>query len=372
MVQAPRDGLPPVARVKRKTMKGVWVSRNAVAIVSSLLFVMLAVALVVIPVPYVAWRPGQTVDVLENADEGGAVIEISGLPTFDTDGQLLMTTVSTTRVDSTLSLPEVVFVFMANDSDAMPREVIYPPGKSSSQVQDEAVAMMDKSRINATVAAFRAAGVPVTELPRVESVVFSGPSADRLQPGDLITAVDDIEMKTRENVIAQVATHAVGDVIVFTLLRDGQELTESVTSSASNTDARRPVVGISLDTGFQYAPQVDFGVDEGVTGPSAGLVFALGLYDRITEGHLIAEGVVAGTGEIDPDGRVSRIGAVREKIKGAERDGATIFLVPEDNCSDIGDLATDVTLVRVGTLKDSIAALQLMNEGKTAEVPTCG
>lgn len=347
-------------------------SRNAVAIVSSLLFVILAAALVVVPVPYVTWRPGQTVDVLQATGEGGAVIEVSGLPTFDTAGQLLMTTVSTTRVDSTLSLPEVVFAFVANDSDAMPREVIYPPGKSSSQVKDEAVAMMDKSRINATVAALRAAGVAVTELPRVESVVLSGPSAGRLQPGDLITAVDDIPMKTRENVIAQVATHAVGDVIVFTLLRDGQEITESVTSGASNTDARRPVVGISLDTGFQYVPQVDFRVDQGVTGPSAGLVFALGLYDRITEGHLIVEGVVAGSGEIDPDGRVLRIGAVREKIKGAERDGATIFLIPESNCPDIGNLATEVLLVRVGTLKDAIAALQLIHGGKTAEVPTCG
>ncbi len=372
MVQAPRDGLPPLARVKWNREKGVSVTRNAVAIVSSLLFVFLAALLVVIPVPYVAWRPGQTVDVLASTEDGSPVIDVSGLPTFDTTGRLLMTTVSTTRVDSTLSLPEAVFVYLANDSDAMPREVIYPPGKSSSQVQSEAVAMMDKSRINATVAALRAAGVAVTELPRVESVVLSGPSADRLQPGDLITKVDDIEMRTREDVIAQVATHAVGDVVVFTVLRDGQDNVVSVTTSASNTDSRRPVVGISLDTGFLYGPQVQFGVDHNVTGPSAGLVFALGLYDRITEGTLIDDEVVAGTGEIDPNGRVTRIGAVREKIKGAERDGATVFLVPEDNCADVGNIDTDVALVRVGTLKDAIAALQLNNEGKTSEVPTCG
>lgn len=346
-------------------------SRNAVAIVSSLLFVALAALLVVIPVPYVAWRPGQSIDVLARTDSG-PVIDISGLPTYDTPGRLLMTTASTTRVDSTLSLPEAVFVHLANDSDAMPREVIYPPGKSSSQVQSEAVAMMDKSRINATVAALRAAGVAVTELPRVESVVLAGPAADRLQPGDLITAVDDIAMKTPQDVAARIATHGVGDVIVFTVLRDGQETTVSVTSSASNTDARRPVVGISLDTGYQYAPRVSFGVDQNVTGPSAGLIFALGLYDRITEGALIADRVVAGTGEIDPSGRIIKIGAVREKIAGADRDGATVFLVPQDNCTDIGDLRTSVLLVKVGTLKDAIAALQLINEGNTAEVPTCG
>ncbi|MHA6511638.1 YlbL family protein [Tessaracoccus sp. Z1128] len=346
-------------------------SRNAVAIVSSLLFVALAALLVVLPVPYVAWRPGQTIDVLGSAEDV-PVIEVSGLPTFETDGSLLMTTVSTTRADSSLSLPEAVFVYLSNDSDAMPREVIYPPGKTTDQVRNEAVAMMDKSRINATVAALRAAGVAVTELPRVESVVLSGPSADRLEPGDLLTAVDDIAMKTREDVIAQVGTHAVGDVIVFTVLRDGQEVTVSVTASASPTDSRRAVVGVSLDTGYRYSPQIQFGVDQSVTGPSAGLVFALGLYERITEGHLINDAVVAGTGEIDPNGRVTKIGAVREKIKGAERDGGTVFLVPEGNCADVGNLDTDVLLVTVSTLKDAIAALQLINEGNTAEVPTCG
>ena len=81
---------------------------------------------------------------------------------------------------------------------------------------------------------------------------------------------------------------------------------------------------------------------------------------------------VAGTGTIDASGKVGRIGAVREKIRGAERDGAEVFLVPEDNCADIGELDTDLQLVKVATLKDAISALQLIDEGNTAEVPTCG
>ena len=163
-------------------------SRNALAVVSSLLFAALAALLVLLPVPYVAWRPGQTIDVLGATDKG-AVIDVSGLPTYETSGRLLMTTVSTTSVDASLSLPEAIFVYLDPTSDAMPREVIYPPGKSSDQVESEAVAMMDSSRNNATVAALRAGGVKVTELPRVKSVVLSGPSAEKLQPGDLITAV---------------------------------------------------------------------------------------------------------------------------------------------------------------------------------------
>lgn len=346
-------------------------SRNALAIVSSLLFAALAAALVLIPAPYVAWRPGQTLDVLASTDRG-PVIDVTGLQTFDAVGSLLMTTVSTTRVDSTLSLPEAIYVFLDPSSDAMPREVIYPPGKTNEQVQSEAVASMDTSRNNATVAALRADGVKVTELPRVASVTMSGPSADKLQPGDLITAVDTLPVASRDEVTAQISTHDVGDAIVFTVLRDGSELTVSVTSDASATDPRQPIVGISVDTGYRFDPTVTFNVDASVTGPSAGLVFALGIYDHITDGQLVAGRVVAGTGTMDPNGRVGRIGGIREKIKGAERDGATVFLVPEGNCADIGDLNTPLTLVSVATLKDAISALQLINEGNTAEVPVCG
>ena len=333
--------------------------------------VTLAALLVVIPVPYVAWRPGQTIDVL-GSTSSGPVIDIAGLPTYDTSGKLLMTTVSTTRVDSTLSLPEAVFVHLAEDSDAMPREVIYPPGKSSTQVQSEAVAKMDQSRDNATVAALRAAGVAVSELPRVDSVVLSGPSGELLLPGDLILAVDGEEMSRPEDVGEQVRSHAVGDAIVFTVLREGRETQVTITAAASNADPTIPVAGITVTRGYRYSPRVTYGIDSNVTGPSAGLVFALGVYDRITEQDLLADAVVAGTGTIDPDGRVGSIGAIREKIKGAERDGATVFLVPEGNCAGIGGLDTDLQLVKVATLREAIAAIQLINEGNSTEVATCG
>lgn len=346
-------------------------SRNAVAVVSSLMFAVLAVLLVLIPVPYVAWRPGQTIDVLEQRDDRGT-IEVSGVPTFPTTGRLLMTTVSTTRVDATLSLPEAIFVYLGADYDAMPREVIYPAGKTSDQVQNEAVAMMDTSRNNATVAALRAAGVPVEEWPRISSVLLSGPSVNVLQPGDLILAVDGISTSNRDAVAAQIATHQVGDSIVFEVDRSGQRLTVSVIARAGSSDARRPSIGVSIDTGYLFEPTVTFGVDPSVTGPSAGLIFALGIYDQVTDGQLIGDKTVAGTGTISAAGRVGTIGAIRQKIKGAERDGASYFLVPEGNCDNVGDLEVAIPLIKVGTLNDAISALQLINEGNIAEVPTCG
>lgn len=344
-------------------------SRNAMAVVSSVLFAILAVSLVLIPVPYVARRPGQTIDVLGAGDKG-PVIAISDAPTFTTNGKLLMTTVLTTRVDATLSLPEVMFVHLGADSDAMPREVIYPPGKSSEQVESDAVAMMDSSRSDATVAALRAAVIPVTDMPQVLSVSLSGPAADKLEPGDLIESVDGRDVTSAKDVQTVLDQHKAGDEVTYAVLRDGQQL--NVTIELKDGEGSGLSDGVEIGAGYRYTPRVTFGVDASVTGPSAGLIFALGIYDRLTDGDLIGGEVVAGTGTIDPQGKVGPIGGIREKIKGAERDKATVFLVPASNCSDIGDLKTPLRLIKVSTLKDAISALQLINEGNSSEVPTCG
>lgn len=348
-------------------------SRNAVAIVSSLLFAALAAALVVAPVPYVAWRPGQTVDVLGTTDSGPVIEVGGGLPSYPSEGQLLMTTVSATRVDSTISLPEALVVYLGAGSDAIPREVYYPPGKTIEQVRAEATLQMDNSRTLATVAALRAAneGARVTEVPTVGAVSLTGPAADKLVPGDIIQAVDNQQVETVDDVQRIVASRSPGDSVTFTLLREGRQRTAAVTAGAGS-NPRVADVGVRWDLGYQLTSQVAFGIDPAVTGPSAGLVFALGIYDRITEGDLLGGRVVAGTGSIDASGRVGSIGGIREKITGAERDDATIFLVPERNCLDIGDLDTDLTLIKVATFKDAVAALQLINEGNTSEVPTCG
>ena len=345
-------------------------SRNMVAIVSSALFVLLAAGLILIPVPFVTWQPGKTVDVMGSTEEG-PLIEISGIPTSNSGGKLLMTTVSTTRVDSGISLPEALLAHIAADSDALPREVVYPAGKSNAEVQNEAVAMMDSSRVNAIVAALRAAGQAVTEMPMVSSVSLSGPANGQLRPGDLIEAVDGSEVTTNEEVKTAIQTRAVGDPIVFRVMRGGNSENVTVTTVTERDGA--PYLGISLSIGYRYAPSISYRIDSSIVGPSAGLVFALAIYDRITDGVLREGRVVAGTGQVDAAGKVYGIGGIREKIKGAEAAGAKLFLMPASNCADLGDLRTDLRLVPVGTLKDAIAVLQLVNEGQsTQEVPSCG
>ena len=102
------------------------------AVVSSVLFVMFAVAIVLIPVPFVTWRPGQTVDVL-GATEDGPLIEISGLTVSSSGGKLLMTTVSTTRVSSNVSLPEALIAHVVEDPTPFPGTSSTPRGSRTKR-----------------------------------------------------------------------------------------------------------------------------------------------------------------------------------------------------------------------------------------------
>ncbi|RRD47450.1 PDZ domain-containing protein [Tessaracoccus sp. OH4464_COT-324] len=340
------------------------------AITSSVLFVLLAAALVFVPAPYVTWRPGIPVDVLGTKDDT-PLISVSGVETHPVSGRLLLTVVSTSKSSSRISLPEAMQAYFADGSDAMPRDLIYPPGKSDEEITQEAVASMDSSRQNATVAALRAAGIAVTERPMIEKVLLNGPSGGLLQPGDLVLSLDGESVSSEEEISNHLRTVAVGASVEFEVLRDGELERVTVVAGRSPQDQERAVVGVGLTEGFEYAARVAYGVSPDIVGPSAGLVFALGIYDHVTPGSLMADLTVAGTGVIDPRGQVRPIGGIQQKIKGAEEAGATLFFLPWDNCQALDGVQTKMRLVPVSTLRDAIAALQYIQEGNQAEVASC-
>ena len=112
-----------------------------------------------------------------------------------------------------------------------------------------------------------------------------------------------------------------------------------------------------------------------VGGPSAGLLFTLGIIDKLdgdgSGGDLTGGRTIAGTGTIDPDGTVGAVGGVPLKTQAAKRDGATVFLVPKDECADAeAELPKGLRLVPVTTLKGAVSALVALETGK-GSVPSC-
>ncbi|MEU2716795.1 S16 family serine protease [Streptomyces sp. NPDC007205] len=113
----------------------------------------------------------------------------------------------------------------------------------------------------------------------------------------------------------------------------------------------------------------------GVGGPSAGLLFTLGIIDKLdgdgSGGDLTGGRTIAGTGTIDAAGKVGAVGGVALKLQAARRDGATVFLVPKDECADAkGELPEGLRLVPVTTLKGAVNSLVALEKGKDS-VPTC-
>lgn len=341
------------------------------ALVSGAIFVVLAAIIALAPVPFVAWAPGATYDVLGRQGER-PVIEISGEATHQPTGTLRMTTVAVTNVDSHLSLPEAVLSYWRPFRDVLPRDSIYPVGEPDDVIRARDAARMTTSQRAAIVAGLQAAGRPVSQIPLITSVVVSGPSYNRLQVGDFIEAVDGVPVTSRAEVETAVRRHAIGDLIQLDIEREGSKLKVSVTTVASNDDQPVPRIGIEMVNGYRYEPTVTFNVAEGVTGSSAGLVFALGVYDLLTSDDLIAGRQIAATGEITADGTVSSIGAVREKVRAAKDAGASIMLVPSGNCADLLDPVAGIRVVKVSNLTDAISSLAALNADPfNPEVPGC-
>ncbi|MEV6010379.1 S16 family serine protease [Streptomyces sp. NPDC051976] len=111
-----------------------------------------------------------------------------------------------------------------------------------------------------------------------------------------------------------------------------------------------------------------------VGGPSAGLLFTLGIIDKIDGngrgGDLTGGRNIAGTGTIDAAGKVGAVGGVPLKEQAARRDGATVFLVPRAECTDAKpELPAGLKLIPVDNLDGALAALAALDVGQ--KTPSC-
>ena len=341
------------------------------AFASAIVFVGLAILLVVVPVPFVSWTPGGARNTLGNVGNE-PIIKVQGIQTYPTTGQLDMTIIQITPADGRLSLPQALLTYWLPHRDTLPRDSVYAPGKSAAQVEAEDADLMETAQDDAVVAALRADDLPVAEMPVIYSVTVGGPAHKLLLPGDLVVAVDGVATPDEESVGRLIREHRVGEQVRFVVLRKRVRTDVTVTTAQSTAQPGVPIVGITLSTGYRYEPQISFDLGQRIGGPSAGLVFALAIYDKITEGPLLEGRHVAGTGQITPNGDVGAIGGIQEKIASAEKDGATVFVFPAANCDDLAGVKTKMTLIDVATLREAVDALQTMGiPGRTSRPPAC-
>lgn len=342
-----RAGRPPYPRA---------VSRRALTTVLALaLAVGLALAALFVRVPYVVLSPGPAFDTLGQV-AGQDVLKVTGGKTYPTDGALDATTVSVT---DGVSLLEAMAAWLSRGDAVIPREVVYPPTQTQQQTQQQNTRDMRDSQRNAVVAALDYLGRTQVV---VLDVTAGGPSVGRLVRGDVLTTVDGTRVAGAAGLRALVGKHAPGESAAIGYRRQGKA-GSAVVRTTKAADSGRPVLGIQVEARPDPSVKVEISLGE-VGGPSAGLVFALGLVDKLEPGSLTGGKRIAGTGEITADGQVGAIGGIAQKMRGARKAGATVFLVPSDNCVEARQTAPDgLRLVRAETLRQTLASLAVLRDG---------
>ncbi len=315
------------------------------------------------PVPYVALRPGPTFNTLGEV-AGKTVVDIRGTQTYPTSGHLNLTTVS---VIDNVTMYGALGLWISGRSALVPRDEVFPPGLSEQQVEKQNQQMFRDSESKAETAALRYLGYPAQVV--VDQVVADGAANGALTAGDRLLAIDGRETRTAQQVVEMLAGSRPGQVVQVRFQRLEAAPQEAAITLGTGEQPGRGYLGI----GVTDRPDVDFDITislADVGGPSAGLMFALAIVDKLTPGALAGNSFVAGTGAIETGGEVGPIGGIPLKMIRARESGASVFLVPADNCAEAAQRAPEgLQLVRVATLAEAVRALDALRAGQ--QPPGC-
>jgi len=346
--------------------------RGVTLLTAAVLVVVLGILAAVLPVPYVVLVPGPVTDTLGNVGST-QVISVAGAKTYADSGHLYLTTVGVVpgSCDKSPTLEEALRAWFDKHEAVQPKQAICPPGQTSQAVAQQNADEMTQSQQDAITAAllylhYKPTSVHIS----VAGLSAGAPAADVLHTADLILAIDGTTVTGIDQLHSLITAKPAGTTLKLTVDRHGQHLD---LRARTYTDSGRVVLGFQPDLHATFAtPDVKIGIDpNSVGGPSAGLAFTLGIIDKLTPGSLSGGRVVAGTGTIDGFGNVGPIGGIQQKIAGATRHGATVFLAPASECDDARKAAPkSLVLVKVDTLATAVKALQSIAAGRH-DFPSC-
>jgi PDZ domain-containing protein len=245
-------------------------------------------------------------------------------------------------------------------ADLYPASAINPPGGGEEQRRQIDTADMQNSQQVAAAVALRAEGKPVVTTPigaKVDEVFLRTPAVGKLEPDDVITAIDGSPIRTSADLMTAMAKHVPGDTVELAIRRGGASQVVSIKTIAE-PKTTRAIIGIALENAVDIHLPINVSINAGdVGGPSAGLAFALDILQEL--GRNVVRGhKIAATGEILPDGSVGSIGGVKQKTIGAREAHVDAFLVPAgDNAQEARRYAHGLKIIPVKTFPQALRAL---------------
>lgn len=345
--------------------------RTWTMVVSGVAAIILMAVVTMLPLPYALMRPGPVVDVLSDPD-GTPLIQIEGRDTYSTSGSLDLLTVRVTGGPGSRSTVWDVLRGWADPSIAVrPVDEVFPPRDSEKDVDERNAQEMVTSQEQATVAAMNEIGVQVPTTLTVDGFTEGSGAVGVLQAGDVVTSVGGTEVIDLPQLRDELQKTEPGDDVTIGFIRDGAA--QEATFPTGEADGRT-VMGVFIDPTYEFPFDVQIRIED-IGGPSAGMIFALGIVDKLTPGEMTGGERIAGTGTMDSDGAVGPIGGIQQKLVGAADAGAEWFLAPAGNCEEVvGQVPDGLRVVRVETLgqaRDAVEAIGSGDSSATDALPTC-
>ena len=278
--------------------------------------------------PYVVYTPGGSINMSER---------VSGDNTYSEEGSLSMTYVSMVRG----SLPFLALSYIIPNWDIVATENITYDGDDLEETVAIDKIYMQEAISNAEYVAYSKSGITFTETKVHHTVTYIAENAKtNLKYGDEIVKVGGNDFVSLKNLQEYISTKEVGDTITIEYIRNDKTYTESVTLIEIDGE---PKAGISIASISDYETEYNIEVKtkSSESGPSGGLITALAIYNQITKDDLTQGLTIMGTGTIDKDGTVGEIGGIKYKLIGAYKDGADVFICPEENYEEAKKVAED-------------------------------
>jgi len=331
--------------------------------------IVVAALMGLVHLPYVILQPGPVTNTLGNGAGGKPLITVEGKATYPTTGALDFTTVAVLGgPNNRINVWEWIIGQLDQTDSVVPEDVLFPKGVTSTQVEQQNAAEMADSQQEAIAVALRGLGETVPEVVTVRELAKDSPASGVLRAGDVLVSIDGTAVTTPDGVRAAVRAHKPGENAVFTVRRDGKKQVLSVKTAESGGHT---VVGVFLKASFDFPVKVSINAGD-VGGPSAGMMFSLAVYDKLTPGALTGGATIAGTGTINSLGTVGPIGGIQQKLVGAKRGGATWFLAPAGNCNEVvGHIPDGLRVVKVSTFTQARDAVESIAAKKTTSLPAC-
>ena len=258
-------------------------------------------------------------------------------------------------------LIERLYPGIEDGSSLVSGEDVNPTGVSESERRRSSLNEMSRSQQVAVAVALRSLEMKVgvdRSGAEIVAVLPAKPAEGRLEVGDVIVDARGRSVRTPQDLLEALEDVRPGDEVALTILRDGEQRSVRVGTTADERDTERPLLGVQIQQAAEFDFPVDVEIDAGgVGGPSAGLAFALDIVEEL--GRDVSDGRrVAVTGTLDLDGVVGAVGGLKQKTIGAREADADVFIVPDANAAEARRHADGLEIVAVSTFEEALSALE--------------